>query len=223
MSRSVRTIRRLRAAVAKLDRNERHLEIQLPHLAEDHLLRVITVFRYGEPRIDEPLALAYSRGLPQLAAMARPYTGRRAAPMTEATALEHLRRILERELPADGLRSKIYASVRQMPDWLRYLCVTNRSMKILGLELLPLSNDVLKLRCKKSDVYAWPRLPQGMLEPRRDYGQEYRIVEEMSWEELIAYKGIIERPEEEWTRLEHRFVQEMDARFPSMRKLDKRD
>jgi len=62
-----------------------------------------------------------------------------------------------------------------------------------------------------------------MLEPRRDYGQEYRIVEEMSWEELIAYKGIIERPEEEWTRLEHRFVQEMDARFPSMRKLDKRD
>jgi hypothetical protein len=150
--------------------------------------------------------------------MARPYTGRRAAPMTEAIALEHLARILERELPADGLRSKIYASVRQMPDWLRYLCVTNRSMKILGLEVLPLSNDVvLKLQHKKkSDVYAWPRLPQGMLEPQRDYGQEYRIVEEMSWEELIAYKGIIEKPEDEWTRLEHRFVQEMDARFPSM-------
>jgi hypothetical protein len=63
MSRSVRTIRRLRAAVAKLDRNERDLHVQLPQLAEDHLLRVITVFRYGEPRIDEPLALAYPRGL----------------------------------------------------------------------------------------------------------------------------------------------------------------
>ncbi len=48
MSRSVRTIRRLRAAVAKLDRNEMDLEVQLPHLAEDHLLRVITVFRYGK-------------------------------------------------------------------------------------------------------------------------------------------------------------------------------
>jgi hypothetical protein len=45
----------------------------------------------------------------------------------------------------------------------------------------------------------------------------------MSWEELIAYKEIIDKPEAGWTRLEHRFIQEMDARFPSMYKLDKRD
>src|SRR5436190_14066674 len=111
MSRSLRTIRRLRDAVAKLDRNERGL----PHLAEDHLLRVITVFRYGKPQIDEPLKLAYGRGLAQLAVMARPFTGRRVAPMTEATALEHLRRILESEQPADEFRSKLSTWVRQMP------------------------------------------------------------------------------------------------------------
>jgi len=214
MSRSVRTNRRLRDAVAKLDRNERHLEIQLPHLAEDHLLRVITVFRYGEPRIDEPLALAYSRGLPQLAAMARPYTGRRAAPMTEATALEHLRRILEREQPADGIRSKLSTWVRQMPDWLRYLCRTGFSMRILGLETPPLSNEVLKLQWKKSDWYAWPQLPREMLEPGS--GEQCGFVDEMSWDELLAYQSIIEKPEEEWTRLEHRFVQAMFARYPSL-------
>jgi hypothetical protein len=98
-------------------------------------------------------SLHYGRGFAQLAAMVRPYPGRRAAPITEAVALEHLARILERELladglelPADGLRSKISESVRQMPDWLRRLCVTNRSMTILGLEVLPLSDDVLKLQ-----------------------------------------------------------------------------
>src|SRR5262249_42078491 len=162
MSRSLRTIRRLRDAVAKLDRNERRFESQLPYIAEDHLLRVITVFRYGEPRKDEPLALAYSRGLARLAAMARPFPGRRAAPMTEASVLEHLRRILEGEQPTDGIRAKISASVREMPDWLRYLCRTELSMGILGLEIPPLSNDVLKLKRN----YAWPQLPREMLEPR---------------------------------------------------------
>ena len=210
----MRTIRRLRNAVAKLDRNERHLAIQLPHLAEDHLLRVITVFRYGEPRKDEPLARSYSRGLAQLARMARPFPGRRTAPMTEASVLEHLRRILEGEQPADGIRSKISAWVRQMTDWLRYLCRIEFSMRILGLEIPPLSNDVLKLKQKKSDRYAWPQLPREMLEPRS--GEQYPLLDKMSWDELVAYNSIIEKPEQEWTRLEHRFVEAMFARYSSL-------
>jgi hypothetical protein len=146
--------------------------------------------------------------------MARPFPGRRAAPMTEAMALEHLRQILEKELPADGLRSNISELVRQMPDWLRHLCDTNRSLTRLGLEVLPLSNDVLKLRHKKSDRYAWPRLPREMLGPRS--GEQYPFLNEMSPEELMAYAEIIEKPEEERTRLEHRFVEVMFARYPSL-------
>jgi len=146
--------------------------------------------------------------------MARAYTGRRAAPMNEAIVLEHLRGILVREPHADGIRSKFSASVRQMPDWLRYLCRTNFSMRILGLEVAPLSNDVLKLQHKKSDRYAWPRLPREMLEPRS--GEQSRFVDEMSWDELIAYLWIIEKPEREWTRLEHGFIDAMFARYPSL-------
>jgi hypothetical protein len=215
MSRSLRTIRRLRAAAAELDRNERELQVELPHLAEDHLLRVIIVFRYGKPQIDEPLKLAYGRGLAQLAAMAQSHPGRRTARITEAMALKHLARILETELPADGLRSKISESVRQMPDWLRYLCRTAFSMNILGLEVVPISNDVRKLRHKKSDRYAWPHLPREVLEAGLDYGEQDRFMDEMSWEEQVALMKIWEKPEQEWTRLEHRFVEMIFARDPT--------
>jgi hypothetical protein len=60
----LRRIRRLRADAAG-DRRRRDWDDSLPFVAEDHLLRVIIVFRYGEPRIDEPLALAYRRVRPQ--------------------------------------------------------------------------------------------------------------------------------------------------------------
>jgi hypothetical protein len=62
-----------------------------------------------------------------------------------------------------------------------------------------------------------------MLELRLDHGERYRFMEEMSWEELVALRSIWEKPEEEWTRLEHRFVEEMFARDPSMHELDKPD
>jgi hypothetical protein len=38
----------------------------LPSVAEEHLLRVILVWRAREPRIDEPLALAYRRALSKM-------------------------------------------------------------------------------------------------------------------------------------------------------------
>ena len=55
MSRStLRRIRRLRAAsapvIAELHRRESKWEESLPSLAHDHLLSVIALFQYGEPR-----------------------------------------------------------------------------------------------------------------------------------------------------------------------------
>src|SRR6266478_2422792 len=109
-----------------------------------------------------------------------------------------------------------------MPDWLRRLCVTNRSMTILGLEVLPLSDDVLKLQCKKSDRYAWPHLPQKCL----SFGS-ITANDIASWSKCPgkseSTSGESGKPEEEWTRLEHRFVEEMFARDPSMHELDKPD
>jgi hypothetical protein len=175
---------------------------------------VIAVFRYGKPQIDEPLADAYDRAILEL----KRITGesRDNWQETELAVLDGLRWILESESPddSDDIKSKLSAQVRQMPDWLRYLCATNFSMNILGLETL--SDDLLsRLRRAKSDRHFWPHLPQGILEPQRDYGEQNRFMEKMSLEELMAYTWILEKPEDEWTRHQHRFIEEMDARDAS--------
>jgi predicted KAP-like P-loop ATPase len=53
-----------------------------------------------------------------------------------------------------------------------------------------------------------------MLEPQS--GEQRGFVDEMSRDELLAYQSIIEKPEEEWTRLEHRFVEAMFDRYPRL-------
>jgi hypothetical protein len=156
--RLLRQVRRLKAEAAPLiaERNRREkywLEKVVPPLAEEHLLRVILVFRYGKPRIDEPLALAHERALSKLG-------------IDEASSIKHVRRILEKESPNGDFKSEFCTWVGQMPDWLRYLCVANISMNILKLEVpLPPLSLLHKLSLTTSDMDAWPLLPQGMLEP----------------------------------------------------------
>jgi hypothetical protein len=213
MSRStLRRIRRLRDAakpvIAELDRRKKAFANSIPTQAEEHLLRVIIVFRYGEPRIDEPLALACERALSKL-------------DRDEALSIEHWRRILEEEPPAGDIKVKISTWVGQMPDWLRYLCRTDLSMAVLGLEDPPLSQDLLKLQHTKSDGNAWPFLPQEILEPCRDDDEQSRFVDKMSPEEQRSFLRIVEKPEDEWTRQEHRFIREMFARERSMQVTDK--
>jgi hypothetical protein len=156
--RLLRQIRSLKAEAAPLiaERNRREkywFENVVPPLAEEHLLRVILVFRYGKPRIDEPLALAHQRALSKLG-------------IDEASSVKHVRRILEKESLDDDIKSEFCTWVGQMPDWLRYLCAADISMNVLKLEV-PLSPLSLldKLSLTKSDMDAWPFLPQGMLEP----------------------------------------------------------
>jgi hypothetical protein len=171
---------------------------------------MILVFRYGEPDIEEPLALAYDRALSKLGS-------------TEKMSLIVLRGTLEREPPAGDVKSKISTWVRQVPEWLRYFCLANVSMRLLGLEDPPLSERCSKFRHATSDGSAWPLLPQGLLEPRRDYGEQYRFVDEMSSEDLHSYLEIREKPEHEWTRHEHRFIREIQDREPTRHVVDKRD
>ena len=71
MSRStLRRIRRLQAdyahIIAEYERRKNKWIRSIPSLAVDHLLRIIAVFQYGDPRIDKPLALANRRALSKL-------------------------------------------------------------------------------------------------------------------------------------------------------------
>jgi hypothetical protein len=206
MSRStLRRIRRLKAdyapTIAEYKRRKNEWKESLPSNAEDHLLRIIALFEYGDPRIDEPLALAYRRALTKLGTH-------------EGVALDRLRANLEREPPAGDIKSKISARLRQVPDWLIYFCSARLSMNVLGIKRPVLPKKVFNLKAAKSDRDAWPFLPQGVLEPRRIrrdsfYRTMSRFYSTMSPEELLTYMDIQRRPEEEWTRREHRFVHAM--------------
>jgi hypothetical protein len=120
----------------------------IPANAEDHLLRIIAVFRYGEPRIDEPLASAYSRALSKLG-------------INDAAAPSHVRGILEREPPAGDIKSKISTWIQELPDWLLHLCRAHLSMSVLGIKHPPFSESVFELKLAERDKNAWPDLPQG--------------------------------------------------------------
>jgi hypothetical protein len=186
--------------ISKGDRRQRHGKNSILSLAEDHLLRVILVFRYGEPRIEEPLALAYRRALSKLE-------------VNEVSSLNHMRRILEEEPPAGDIKSKISTSVRHMPYWLRYRCCADWSMQLLGLKIPSLPKQVIKPAPTKSDRGAWPLPPQRIFEPRPDDDEPYRFVKEPSLKELIRYLTIMKKPEEEWTPREHKFIEAIETRM----------
>jgi hypothetical protein len=132
----LRRIRRLKAdyapIIAEYERRKKEWIKSIPSSAVDHLLRIIAVFQYGDPRIDEPLARANLRALSKLGHV-------------ERVALDRIRRILEGEPPAGDIKSKISARVRQMPDWLLDLCDARLSMGVLGIEAPPHSKRVERI------------------------------------------------------------------------------
>jgi hypothetical protein len=202
---TLRRIRRLKAdyahTIAEYERRKKEWEELRRSLAVDHLLRIIVVFQYGDPRIDEPLALATHRALSKLGCL-----------KAERVALWRVRDILEAEPPAGDIKSKISARVRQMPDWLLDLCLARLSMILIGAPPLPKSASELKPSI--SDIKAWPFLPKGVLVPRRS---ERSFLDEMSFEELDLHFDIIQRPEQQRTRHERRFLDEVLARGAGIR------
>lgn len=213
MSRAtLRRIRRLnkKAApvIAELGRRQKAFVESIPSQAEEHLLMVIWIFRYGDPRIDEPLADSYDR------AMSKVIVERESLLRIisdDGVLPESMREVLEGEPPAGDIRTKILTEIGRMPYWLRRLCSTDLSMRLLGLEIPPIPED-FKLKPSKSDWEAWPSLPQGTLQPRRHYGADLRFIEQMSPEELTSFIAIWNKPQDEWTRQELRFIREMRAR-----------
>jgi hypothetical protein len=208
---TLRRIRCLRAdaepVIAELERRTSDLMRSAPILAEDHLLKVIGVFRYGEPRIEEPLAHASGRALSKLG-------------VDERSLPNHLRAILEREPPAGDIKSKIAAGVRQTPDWLQHLCFTALSMNFIGFKPTQLTEALDRLQPTRSDRYCWPLLPQGILEPVPDLGEQGRFLEGMPVDEIFTFLRIWNTPEHERTRHERRLLREMMHREPSERSDD---
>src|SRR5262249_1538861 len=66
----------------------------------------------------------------------------------------------------------------------------------------------------RGDRLVWPSLPMGKLKRCPDDGEDYLFLDELSFEELLSFYEIMEKPEGRWTRREHKFVQQAFARKP---------
>jgi len=229
MSRSLlRRVHRLVADAAPIIAEvERHRRDGLLFLAIDHLLRVVAVFRYGEPKIDEPLALAYQRALSKLAggqasltrSMTFPETelldtavrSKGPSPMEDA-AFMSLEATLEVERRDGDIISQFGALIQEIPDWLYCFCRVYVSAGLLAIELPRGSSTAFELRPSRADADVWPFLPQGVLEPKTPRSNVDNLLALMSPVEQRAYCLISQKPERELTRHEQRFVSEMSQR-----------
>jgi hypothetical protein len=220
MSRSsIRAIARLRVKAAPIlekrrreGERERGPEVIRAYLAaaRDHGIRVVTLFLKGDPKIDEPLHIAWRRAHKHFKLV---YSSDKPVP-TEF----FYERVLK-DLPGLTPEEKLAGAIEQMPDWLGYFCHTDFTMRMLCLALdgvcldrihriqnsarqLELNVDQLSSKWKVpiDDCGAWPFLPKGILVPF----DEYREASE--WELLRACDIMLK---ENWTPDEARQVKEL--------------
>ena len=196
-------------AIAAMARKYRDYENSYNVSARDHLLEIIAVCRYGEPRIDEPLADAYKRAKSKFE-------------FNYYALAVSMRLALEKEPPPGDIKTKISTLIQEAPDWLIYFCQANLSMRELGIKPRKIPKSIQKLVPAKSDRFRWPSLPKGVLKSLPDRGEEHLFLDAMSLEELFTFYLTMQTPEEDWTRREHRFVQKMFARKPNKNKSKER-
>jgi hypothetical protein len=216
---TLRRVRRLTAVaaplIAELERRRNEWRRLVPEQARNHLLAIVAVFRYGEPRIDEPLVEAYNRAVSKLNNEPPGIDHNRVTSKTDEASKKHfieiiawgrLYEILLKETPAGNFESIISAELIKMPNWLLDFCLAKFSMQLLGIEHEPSET----IEAVKADLDAWLFLPQGV--PQRCDNKTDQSDFRMSLEESRRALEIASKPKEEWTRHERRFHREMTAR-----------
>ena len=211
---TLRRIRRLTEdaapAIAGIARRRKYFKSKRYLFVQGHLLALLAIARYGEPRIDEPLNYAYERAL-----AARPKaTGNRAPTSAYWPLAEDMRLALAKETQ----HSKYIVELveQEVPDWLLYYCQAGISFRICNY--VPLSPPFTKSRelvPPRGDRFIWPSLPMRKLERCPDGGEDYLFPDEMRIEELLSFCQIMAKPEQKWTRREHQFMRQLFARYPS--------
>jgi hypothetical protein len=166
---------------------------------------LVTLILHGEPRIDEPLAIAWGR--------ARGHLGLSDTPQE----LFHYRRFRVVVAGPDGDAeiaeiAKFAHVFRSAPSWLLGFCNASVDCFVLGIELPKSSEPAPQYgRDGHREAWeAWPELPKGTVgagcpipkpNPRR----------RLSVEETIDLIGLLKSGEENWSRRERRRYSEIIA------------
>jgi len=187
--------------------------------ARRHLLRVVAVFRFGEPKPNEPLRLAYERAI---ALIGSDDEGNDAAPIEKEAAffavrwafprddddvaLEKFENMLKEEHPAGDITLLCEQLIREIPAWLLLFCRVRRSAEILGIQCPPPPVDLFVAAPENpKDASAWPRLPTGVLKFEARTGL-IAFLSALSEAELEAFAVLVSKSKSDCTRRESKFM-----------------
>ncbi len=151
--------------------------------ARDHATKLVTLILHGDPRIDEPLAIAWNRALGHL--------GLSGAP--QAQLPDRLYAVVVAGLPGDTENAKFAHVLCTAPRWLLAFCMAFLDGFVLGIELpkyseLPPEYGRDGLR---DSMHSWPDLPTGTIGAGRPI-PKLNPLRALSSEESIDLRGLLE-------------------------------
>jgi hypothetical protein len=184
------------SAVAERKRREPEKAAWRRQAALDHATKLVTLILYGDPQIEEPLAIAWKRALDRL--------GLGNAPQE---VLPYRLRAVVADLPGDTENAKIAGVLNSAPSWLLKFCRAGLDCFVLGFELPKSSKPAPEYG--RGGLHeardAWPDLPTGTMGAGRPIPKP-NPMRTLSAEELIDLIALEKSGEENWSRRErHRY------------------
>jgi hypothetical protein len=149
---SRRRLSRLEIAVAERNRRAPERAACLRQVAFAHAIKLATLILHGNPKIEEPLALAWDRALDHL--------GLTNAP--QAVLSDRLRAVVA-GLPGDTEIAKIAHVLSSAPSWLLKFCRAAIDCCVLGMEFPKSSEPAPKWSRDGLRNCSWPGLPTGTI------------------------------------------------------------
>jgi hypothetical protein len=184
------------AALAERKRRAPEKAARLRQAALDHATKLVILIMHGDPRIDEPLAIAWNRALDRL--------GLSDAP--EAVLPYRLQAVVG-ALLGDAEIDNIAHVISSAPSWLLEFCDAAMDCYVLGIEL-PRSPEPASEYGRdglRDSMHSWPDLPMGTIGAGRPIPQP-NPMRALSVEECIDLIGLLKIGEENFLRHDrHRF------------------
>jgi hypothetical protein len=186
--------------IAERQRKEAADAARLRKAARDHATKVVTLILHGDPRIDEPLAVAWRRALANL--------GFTDIPPAEIPI--RLRARVLADLPCETENTKFTHVLSTAPQWLLAFCMCVIDAHYLGIGLPhePGPTPEPGMDGVRDSLDSWPDLPTGMLEaggpiPELDLSPLDALpnpFDGLSPEEAIDLCRLLENGKENWSR-----------------------
>ena len=170
--------------------------------ALDHATKLVTLILHGDPRIDEPLAIAWQRALTKLGLVG-----------IHQVMLPYRLGDVVAALPGDTENAKFAHVLCSAPRWLLDFCDASLDCFVLGIDL-PKSSEPAPEYGRdglRDSIDSWPDLPTGTIGGGRPIPKP-NPMRALSPEECFDLIGLLKSGEGNWSRRDRHRYREIMAK-----------